>query len=138
MSADKSNIKVNDKKKSEPDNSKDTEKMNQVSKTKTNNQKSNLESQFNSLSDMVKRKEELTGQLIALEKQIYAFEGNYLQETQIYGNVVRGWDKYLCSTKNFYNGINDPRNKKIKDSDRIFSKSSATLSNYLNENENLK
>eukprot|EP00035_Acanthoeca_spectabilis_P022759 m.445609 g.445609 ORF g.445609 m.445609 type:complete len:182 (+) comp19255_c0_seq1:228-773(+) len=70
------------------------------------------------LQQRLKEKESLQ----VLEAQIYAMEGSYLEDTQSWGNIFRGWEGYT-STKS------QGRPRRYKESDRLFSSSSLTAPN---------
>jgi len=74
------------------------------------------------LTKLLEKKTSIEQRLMALEKQIYALEGSYLQDTRSLGNILTGWDSYLSSRGS--GALKRPM--KFKESDRLFSLSSVT------------
>ena len=62
--------------------------------------------------------------LANLEKQIYAFEGNYLDDTHRNGNISYGYEAYRGEDDEEIDQKRRPR--KFRESDRLFSKSSVS------------
>jgi len=88
------------------------------------------------LLELVKLQKEYEDSLQNIQRQIHSFEGNYIEETKPYGNILDGWDKYL-SNKTFNtkdkNNAGNRKPYKVKESDRLFSSSSVTYKSSISQ-----
>eukprot|EP01132_Coremiostelium_polycephalum_P004894 gene4894-6103_t len=97
--------------------------------TSTTSNASTLRSKVEILADieeLLQEKNAIESKLTSLEKQIYALEGRYLEETHHIGNVIRGWDGYAS-------GSGALKKLRWRESDRIFSYSSVTAQDAIND-----
>merc|ERR1712168_263194 len=99
-----------------------SEKSKTGTKTKANSGESNqIIDPRQSLKDAINKKLQIEKELAKIERQIFDFEGTYLEDTAVY--VVKGWEKYLTLKTN---STDLSKLKKFDENDRLFSQSSAT------------
>jgi chromatin modification-related protein EAF6 len=80
-----------------------------------------------SLRQILEKKRKLDEQLAAVEDQIFKAEGAYLEETANSGNIVRGFDGWVKGVQvGGRGGADDRRRGRIRDEDRVFSRSSVS------------
>ncbi|KAK0309287.1 hypothetical protein LTR01_004394 [Friedmanniomyces endolithicus] len=84
------------------------------------------ESLRTTLRQTLEKKRKLDESLAAIEDQIFKAEGSYLEETENSGNIVRGFDGWVKGVQvgGRAGGADDRRRGRIRDEDRIFSRSS--------------
>ncbi|WCJ38356.1 Chromatin modification-related protein MEAF6 [Euphorbia peplus] len=75
------------------------------------------------LASLLAKRAKLHDELRSIEKQVYDMETHYLQDPSQCGNVLKGFEGFLSSTKNtaFLK-----RSRKFHPEDRLFSLSSVT------------
>ncbi|CAI5438732.1 unnamed protein product [Caenorhabditis angaria] len=88
------------------------------------------------LQELIKKRKDTAEALELLETQIHNFEGSYLNDTMEYGNVIKGWSSFSNAAPPSKIGrIEKKSGKKIRDEDRLFSKSSMTSPIYKKTSE---
>ncbi|WCJ24044.1 hypothetical protein M5689_006030 [Euphorbia peplus] len=75
------------------------------------------------LATLLGKREKLRDELRNVEKQVYELETSYLQDSSHFGNVFKGFEGFLSSSKNT---SNLKRSRKFQPEDRVFSLSSVT------------
>ncbi|KAF2072971.1 hypothetical protein CYY_005711 [Polysphondylium violaceum] len=77
------------------------------------------------IDELLAERGQIENKLASLEKQIYALEGRYLEETHHIGNVIRGWDSYIS-------GSGALKKLRWREVDRLFSQSSSSYLTSIN------
>lgn len=81
----------------------------------------------NTLDAMLAKKQQLDEDLRSVEKAILEAEESYLEDTNPYGNVVKGWDGFLTSRPKPHGASHHASKRShIAARDRIFSNCSTT------------
>ncbi|XP_050204224.1 uncharacterized protein LOC126654427 isoform X2 [Mercurialis annua] len=75
------------------------------------------------LASLIGKRDKLHDELRSIEKQVYDMETNYLQDPSQCGNVLKGFEGFLSSSKNT---ALLKRSRKFQPEDRLFSLSSVT------------
>ncbi|KNA06311.1 hypothetical protein SOVF_182260 [Spinacia oleracea] len=75
------------------------------------------------LTILLTKREKLQDELRNIEKQVFELETTYLQDSNHFGHVLKGFEGFLGSTKS---ATNLKRPRKFQPEDRIFSLSSIT------------
>ncbi|KMZ76371.1 Chromatin modification-related protein MEAF6 [Zostera marina] len=75
------------------------------------------------LASIIRKRQKTAQELQRIEKQVYDMETSYLQDSTLTGNVFKGFEGFLSSSKNTAY-LKRPR--KFQPEDRLFSLSSVT------------
>ncbi|XP_062222264.1 uncharacterized protein LOC133921423 [Phragmites australis] len=75
------------------------------------------------LSALMSKRARLQEELRFIERQVYDMETTYLQESNQFGSVLKGFESFLSSSKNT---SNLKRSRKFQADERLFSLSSVT------------